>query len=107
MRRLPVLELLAAFAGANLVFSRFEATARASVARGVMDGLYDLKSDFETSRSGALKDVPREVRARIRSEIDLRLQGVGLTRADVERNVRDFRALREFRTTVVQLRRLG
>jgi len=105
--RLPVLEMVAAFAGANLVFARFEKVARVSVIRGVMNGLYDLGDRNERSRARALADVPREVRARIRTEIDTRLRAVNLTREDVARNVRDLQALRELRGTVVNLRRLA
>lgn len=54
-----------------------------SVSRGVMQGLYDLGDQLERSRAGALKDVPREVRTRIRTEIDSRLRGAGITRGQV------------------------
>lgn len=46
-----------------------------------MQGLYDLGDELERSRAGALKDVPREVRLRIRTEIDGQLAGAGITRA--------------------------
>ena len=103
----PLIETLAAFLAANFVFSRFEKVARSSVAKGLMDGLYDLRSDVETSRAGALRDVPREVRSRIRSEIDGQLAGAGITRSQARRVIGQIEEVRVVgRDTVEQLRRL-
>lgn len=85
---------MAAFLGANLVFARFEKVARASVARGVVEGLFDLQGDLDRGRAGALKDVPREVRLRIRSEIDSRLAGAGVTRAQARQVVAELERAR-------------
>jgi hypothetical protein len=76
------------------------------VAKGTVDGLFDLGSSLERARAGALGDVPREVRVRVRTEIDRGLATAGLTRAGVSRSVRDFEALRRLRGTVGALRRI-
>ncbi len=98
---------LSAFLGANLVFSRFEKLARGSIAKGVMDGLYDLGGQLERSREGALADVPREVRTRIRREIDSQLGAAGINRSQVRRVVVALRDVRSERGTVAALRRLA
>lgn len=105
--RLPLIEMVAAFAGAYVVGSRFEKVARASVAAGVLEGLTDLGTALERSRAGALRDVPATVRLRIRQEIDRGLAGAGLTREEVARNIRYLEALRELGHVVFDLRRLA
>lgn len=92
--RLPLLEIIVAFAGANIVWSRFEKEARVSVAKGVMSGLYDLRGDLASGRQGALMEVPREIRGQIRGAIDSTLRSAGMTRDTVRRNAREWDAIR-------------
>ena len=92
--RMPLLEMIAAFLGANIVWSRFEKEARLSVARGVMNGLYDLRADLASGRQDALLQVPREIRGQIRSAIDSTLSSAGMTRDTVRRNAREWDAIR-------------
>ncbi len=105
-RGFPLIEVVAAFLGANLVYARFEKVARASVATGLMAGLYDLGDKLERDRAGALRNVPREVRARIRAEIDARLAAAGVTRTQARAVVQRLEEVRVERGIVAKLRRL-
>lgn len=104
---IPLIEAAAAFLGANLVFARFEKVARASVARGTMQGLFRMDRELNRSREGALKDVPAEVRTRIRREIDDALATAGLTRTSARQAIAEVERVRVIgRSTVEELQRL-
>jgi len=103
----PLVEVLAAFLGANFVFSRFEKIARYSVAKGVWDGMFDLQADLASGRDGALAQIPREARVRVRGAIDDVLRSADLTRDTVRRNAREFEFLRRDHEIVRMLRSLG
>lgn len=90
------------------MFARLEKVARGSVAKGLVDGLYDLGGTLERQRAGALRSVPREVRGRIRAELDARLDDAGITRVQAREVVARLEDVRVFgRSTMGALRRLG
>jgi hypothetical protein len=89
------------------VFARFEKIARASVAKGVTDGLFDMRRDLTAGREGALDQVPREIRSRVRSAINTTLASAGVTRETVQRNTRELAMLQSVIGTVRLIKRAG
>lgn len=93
-REVPLLEIAVAFLAANFVFARFEKVARASVATGVMQGMFDLREQAGSGRTTALAVIPVEVRTRIHAEIQSGLSAAGISRAAAREQIRQLEALR-------------